>query len=497
MNKGNKFLILLISLFIINFLNSYNISENFNNDKISVFAQETAAGQFSTYTNEKYGITMQYPSDWTKTEGESKVEDLEVEIVTFEKDITDYKGDVSLYFVPNQSISLQEYLSSTIEIYEEAYEDSDFELLSSNATTGKTLSGNPAYALEYEYEFTDSNTKYLELGAKIGNNYYYVEYSAEEGNHYDESLPIAQKMMDSIKIGNAATSTSTSPQPQQPQPPTTSAETTDNDTGLVGLLQESPTQLQLQQQQQQQPEPQQPQPQITIPKANTPPTAMNSSFITIQNDPIDIPLEIHDNEGDMLDISVVEAPKFGELTIKDANTKTLTYTPNSNYVGYDSFIFEGKDRNNASSNKATVSITIASLPSPSSQPNVSADTTTEDDKLTSSSKAGSQDNVTNSNITTTITIPPPTPPQSSTNTTNQNLNNNLNQQKLVDQIASTISIANNIDKNKVIQVLNDLIETTKAKGGNVIESLKKIADVISKDPSGVAANKIVNAANRK
>ena len=42
-----------------------------------------------------------------------------------------------------------------------------------------------------------------------------------------------------------------------------------------------------------------------------------------------------------------------------------------------------------------------------------------------------------------------------------------------------------------------MIEPIKAKGGNVIESLKRIAGVISKDPSGVAANNIINAANKK
>ena len=82
------------------------------------------------------------------------------------------------------------------------------------------------------------------------------------------------------------------------------------------------------------------------------------------------------------------------------------------------------------------------------------------------------------------------------NNTNQNLNE-LNQIQLVDLIGSTISNANNIDKNKVTQSLNDFIEPTKAKGGNVIDSLNKIAEVILKDPSGNTAIKIVNLAKTK
>ena len=78
----------------------------------------------------------------------------------------------------------------------------------------------------------------------------------------------------------------------------------------------------------------------------------------------------------------------------------------------------------------------------------------------------------------------------------QNLNN-LNQLQLVDLIASTISNANNIDKNKVTQSLSDFIEPTKANGGNVIESLKKIAGIILNDPSGIVANNIINIAKTK
>jgi hypothetical protein len=70
--------------------------------------------------------------------------------------------------------------------------------------------------------------------------------------------------------------------------------------------------------------------------------------------------------------------------------------------------------------------------------------------------------------------------------------NNLNQTQLVDLIASTISNTNNIDKNKIIQSINDLIEPTKAKGGNVIDLLKTIADNIIKEPAGNIANKILN-----
>ena len=162
--------------------------------------------------------------------------------------------------------------------------------MSSSADTEQKLSGNPAYILEYDDNVLTTlddtvETRYLEVGTKIGNDYYFAVYFAEKGDNYEESLPIAIKIIESIKIGNPGTS----PLPSQPQ----------------------------QQPQQSQPQPQQPlqplqqQPQIIIPKSNTPPTAMNSSVVTTQNKPINIPLEIHDKEGNFVDISILQSPQFG------------------------------------------------------------------------------------------------------------------------------------------------------------------------------------------
>ena len=96
----------------------------------------------------------------------------------------------------------------------------------------------------------------------------------------------------------------------------------------------------------------------------------------------------------------------------------------------------------------------------------------------------------------TTEVKPPVLNNPNNSTSKQNLNN-LNQFQLVDLIASTISNSNNIDKNKVIQSLNDFIAPTKAKGGNVNESLKKISEIVTNDPSGNIANKLVDIARTK
>ena len=76
----------------------------------------------------------------------------------------------------------------------------------------------------------------------------------------------------------------------------------------------------------------------------------------------------------------------------------------------------------------------------------------------------------------------------------QNLNN-LNQAQLVDLIATEISNANNIDKTTLILAIDDLSGKTKAKGGNVIDSLKNIAGFVMNDPSGNVAKNIIKTAN--
>jgi hypothetical protein len=110
-------------------------------------------------------------------------------------------------------------------------------------------------------------------------------------------------------------------------------------------------------------------------------------------------------------------------------------------------------------------------------------------------------NVTNTkesidNVSPTLKIHKPSINNQNVLTNSQSLDT-LNQFQLIDLIASTISTANDIDKNRIILSLNDLIEPTKSKGGNVIYLLKKIADGVVKDPFGNTANKIINIAKTK
>lgn len=88
--------------------------------------------------------------------------------------------------------------------------------------------------------------------------------------------------------------------------------------------------------------------------ANTPPVANNQPVTTPEDTAVPITLTASDANGDPLTFSVVTQPANGILTGLAPN---LTYTPNANYFGADSFTFRASD-GTAISSTATVSITV-------------------------------------------------------------------------------------------------------------------------------------------
>lgn len=97
---------------------------------------------------------------------------------------------------------------------------------------------------------------------------------------------------------------------------------------------------------------------ITVKPVNDPPETV-AQFVTTEEDaPVDITLEATDTENDPLTFSVVDAPLHGILS---GTAPALTYTPDADYYGTDSFTFKANDGTD-DSNVATVSITIDAGP---------------------------------------------------------------------------------------------------------------------------------------
>jgi hypothetical protein len=94
--------------------------------------------------------------------------------------------------------------------------------------------------------------------------------------------------------------------------------------------------------------------------------------------------------------------------------------------------------------------------------------------------------------------PPPinTPESSSISLSLANLNT-LDQNQLIDAISLKISQLRNFEKNKISQSLFDLTQSTAAKGGDVMNSLRQIGTKILQNPSDPLVDKIIGLAQTK
>jgi hypothetical protein len=96
---------------------------------------------------------------------------------------------------------------------------------------------------------------------------------------------------------------------------------------------------------------------VTVRAVNDIPVAADRAVTTSKNTAVQILLSASDPDGPPLTYTVSEGPVHGVLT---GSAPNLTYTPNAEYTGTDSFTFAASDGWAASS--ATVSITVADGP---------------------------------------------------------------------------------------------------------------------------------------
>lgn len=89
---------------------------------------------------------------------------------------------------------------------------------------------------------------------------------------------------------------------------------------------------------------------------NEPPVAEDSTFTTYKNIPGQVPLTVSDPEQDVLTVTITKEPKRGTVTVDESGV--VTYTPNENKVGKDSFSYTVTDTAGNTSEEATVRIQI-------------------------------------------------------------------------------------------------------------------------------------------
>ena len=100
---------------------------------------------------------------------------------------------------------------------------------------------------------------------------------------------------------------------------------------------------------------------ITINPVNDVPTASNDIVSTIEDTPVGINILANDSDVeagiDLGSIVIIVPPVHGTITINNT-TGVVTYTPDANYQGSDSFTYSFEDVDNAVSNSGSVSLTI-------------------------------------------------------------------------------------------------------------------------------------------
>ena len=110
---------------------------------------------------------------------------------------------------------------------------------------------------------------------------------------------------------------------------------------------------------------------VTITAVNDPPVAVEDNVTTPEDAAIDINVVSNDTDvdGDTLSVTAVTTPSYGTAAITAYSTTSVTYTPNANYNGTDSFTYTVSD--GTGTDTGTVHVTIT----PKNQPPVAVDDT--------------------------------------------------------------------------------------------------------------------------
>ena len=105
---------------------------------------------------------------------------------------------------------------------------------------------------------------------------------------------------------------------------------------------------------------------ITVNGVNDPPVADDDTASTDEDTPVEIDVltNDHDVDGtiDPTTLTVTDGPTNGVVTVGAGGT--VTYTPNADFYGSDSFSYTVEDDDGATSNEATVSITVNDVNDP-------------------------------------------------------------------------------------------------------------------------------------
>jgi hypothetical protein len=172
----------------------------------TTFKQQSNATGKLTYTNSKYGIAINYPSDWIKKEGsrgDTKSTGSFKDIVTFlpTKFINDTSNPVEedVQIDTKPKLKLDSILKDEIATYTKDKYYKSVHVISSD--TQSTLAGHQAFSFIINFKENDTLSTILKTGTLIDKRIYSVYYYVDS-DKYQTYLAIAQNMIKSFKISN-------------------------------------------------------------------------------------------------------------------------------------------------------------------------------------------------------------------------------------------------------------------------------------------------------
>ena len=163
---------------------------------------------FSTYTNTKYGIKLQYPYNWvieaddyaTGAAGQAGIQIASFYLPDVNNGLPFFRigtDDLTKEFPNLQKVSINQYLHRSL-----AHKNSTgfpgFNLIESD-TSNRRLADNLAYTVVWTYTHpTYGMRKSIEIATILGSRGYFVDYTAATTN-FSKFLPVAEKMIESFQ----------------------------------------------------------------------------------------------------------------------------------------------------------------------------------------------------------------------------------------------------------------------------------------------------------
>ncbi len=169
----------------------------------------TQSGDFLTYDNATYGVTIQYPSNWlvetTDFPGDPLTQivgffsPLESRIDTYEERLWIAQEQQSF----TEDFDLEQYAEQIVSNYNSTLIDFNLEEIDME-TARLGNNDSPAYRIVYTERLQPENIdlKTLEIGTLIDDTLYIVMYHADTAR-YDQYSPIIEEMINSIELSDS------------------------------------------------------------------------------------------------------------------------------------------------------------------------------------------------------------------------------------------------------------------------------------------------------